>query len=99
MPRTAVTFSLYGDTVFVLTPAPESPNAGSAQAAPAQKTFIATRRFVHTGDTREGKVAILDGVTPGETIVAEGQIKLMNGASVVIDPNARLVPPDVRPKE
>ena len=99
VPRTAVTFSLYGDTVFVLTPAPESPNAGSAQAAPAQKTFIATRRFVHTGDTREGKVAILDGVTPGETIVAEGQIKLMNGASVVIDPNARLVPPDVRPKE
>ena len=99
VPRTAVTFSLYGDTVFVLTPAPDTPAAGSAQAAPVQKTFIATRRFVHTGDTREGKVAILDGVTPGEIVVSEGQIKLMNGASVVIDPDARLVPPDVRPKE
>ena len=99
VPRTAVTFSLYGDTVFVLTPKEDTPQAGGAQAAAAQKVFVATRRFVRTGEAKEGKVAILDGVKPGETVVAEGQIKLMNGASVVVDPNARLVPPDVRPKE
>lgn len=99
VPRTAVTFSLYGDSVFVLTPKPETPQAGGAQAAPSSRVFVATRRFVRTGETKEGKVAILEGVQPGETVVAEGQIKLMSGASVVIDPNARLVPPNVRPKE
>ncbi len=103
VPRTAVTFSLYGDSVFVLKPKVDAPQAGSAQAAPAsdpgKQVLVATRRFVRTGDTREGEVAILDGVKAGETVVAEGQIKLLNGASVVIDPKAQLVPPDVRPKE
>ncbi len=104
VPRTAVTFSLYGDSVFVLTPKfdapkPDAPKAGTAQAATASKVFLATRRFVRTGEAKASEVAILDGVKPGETIVAEGQIKLQNGAAVVIDPNARLVPPNVRPKE
>ena len=104
VPRTAVTFSLYGDSVFVLTPKfdapkPDAPEAGTAQAATASRVFLATRRFVRAGEAKAGEVAILDGVKPGETIVAEGQIKLQNGAAVVIDPNARLVPPNVRPKE
>ena len=101
VPRTAVTFSLYGDSVFVLTPKTSAAQAGSAQAAPAsdKQVYTATRRFVRTGDTREGQVAILEGVKAGETVVAEGQIKLLNGASVIVDPKARLVPPDVRPKE
>ena len=100
VPRTAVSFSLYGDSVFVLTPKEEAPQSGSAQAAPAgPKVFTATRRFVRTGDVEEGEVAIVDGLKPGERVIAEGQIKLQNGAFVVIDPKARLVPPDVRPKE
>ena len=97
VPRTAVSFSLYGDSVYVLTPKEEPPQAGSAQAAPA--IFTATRRFVRTGDVREGQVAIVEGLKPGETVIAEGQIKLQNGASVVIDPKAGLVPPAVRAKE
>ena len=99
VPRTAVSFSLYGDSVYVLTPKNETVPAGSAQAAPSTKIFTATRRFVRTGETRDTKVALLDGVKPGEVVIAEGQIKLQNGASVVIDPNAKLVPPSVRPKE
>lgn len=99
VPRTAVSFSLYGDSVYVLTPKPDDPQAGGAQAAPAKKVFVATRRFVRTGEMKEGKVAILDGLKPGETVVAEGQIKLQNGAAVVIDPNAKLVAPANRPKE
>ena len=97
VPRTAVSFSLYGDSVYLLTPKEDKPSAGGAQAAPA--VYTATRRFVRTGEVKEGQTAILEGVRPGETVIAEGQIKLQNGASVVIDPNARLVPPSVRPKE
>lgn len=99
VPRTAISFSLYGDSVFVLTPKDEKPTPGSAQAASAQKVFVATRRFVRTGDTRGQEVAILDGVKAGEEVVAEGQIKLQNGADVVIDRDAKLVAPAVRPKE
>ena len=100
VPRTAVSFSLYGDSVYVLTPQQDAPTAGSAQAASAvPKLFTITRRFVRTGASKDDQVAILEGVKAGERVVAEGQIKLSNGASVVIDPDARLVPPANRPKE
>ena len=101
VPRTAVTFSLYGDSVFVLTPKPDVPPAsGSAQAAPAgPKVMVATRRFVRTGEAKEDQVAILQGLKAGEVVVSEGQIKLQNGASVVVDPKAKLVPPVDRPRE
>ena len=106
VPRTAVTYSLYGDSVFVATPAqPAASPAGSAQAGTQAgtqaepKLFKVARRFVRTGDAREDKVAILEGIKAGDTIVAEGQIKLQNGASVVVDPKAGLRPPAVRQKE
>ncbi len=99
VPRTAIAYSLYGDSVFVVEP--DSPGGGGAKAAPANANavFKVERRAVHAGDVREDRVAIIDGVEPGETIVAEGQLKLQSGARVRIDPAARLEPPAVRPKE
>jgi membrane fusion protein (multidrug efflux system) len=99
LPRTAITFSLYGDSVFVVKPV--SPDAGGAQAAPVNgdAPLIVERRAVRTGDIREDRIAISDGVEPGETIVAEGQLKLQSGARVRIDPAAHLAPLAVRPKE
>ena len=109
LPRTAVSFSLYGDSVYVLTPKPPAAKPGSAEAAATSSNapkdasgkpiMVATRRFVRTGEVKGDEVAILDGVKPGETVIAEGQIKLQNGADVVIDPNARLVAPAVPAKE
>lgn len=99
VPRTAITYSLYGDSVFVVKPLP--PDSGVARAAPANEGAVMTieRRAVRTGEIREDRVAIADGVEPGETLVAEGQLKLQSGARVRIDPAARLDPPAVRPKE
>ncbi|MGH6838874.1 MAG: efflux RND transporter periplasmic adaptor subunit [Methylocella sp.] len=99
LPRTAVTYSLYGDSVFVVKPF--APNAGGAEAAPANEDAVlkVERRVVRVGDTREDRVAIVEGVEPGETVVSEGQVKLQSGARVRIDPAARLEPPAVRPKE
>ena len=99
VPRTAIAYSLYGDSVFVVEP--DSPGGGGAKAAlaNANAVFKVERRAVHAGDVREDRVAIIDGVEPGETIVAEGQLKLQSGARVRIDPAARLEPPAVRPKE
>ena len=96
LPRTAVSFSLYGDSVFVATPA--APPAGSAQAAtPGDQIFTVERRVVKVGDTRDERVAILDGLKPGETVISEGQIKLFPGSRVRIDDKGGL-PAAPRPR-
>ncbi|MBX9739681.1 MAG: efflux RND transporter periplasmic adaptor subunit [Beijerinckiaceae bacterium] len=99
IPRTSVSYSLYGDTIFVVKPAP--PPAGSAQAAtpPADQPLIVERRVVRTGDTRADRIEIRDGVAPGERVVTEGQLKLQPNARVKIDPNAGLQAPATLPRQ
>jgi len=41
--------------------------------------------FVQTGSTRGDQVAVVSGVAAGERVVTAGQIKLRNGARVVVD--------------
>jgi membrane fusion protein (multidrug efflux system) len=97
LPRTSISYSLYGDSVYVLTPAPQK--AGEAQAAGSDQLYAIERRFVRPGDVRDDKVAILEGVKPGELVVSEGQIKLQQNARVRVDPNAGLKPLSPRPRE
>ncbi len=102
VPRTAITYSLFGDSVYVVKPAPApaqqvTPPASSA-AKPPEATDIAERRFVRIGETRDDRVAILEGVAAGEQVVTSGQLKLQNGARVKVDNSAPLTPPTVRPK-
>lgn len=100
LPRTAVTYSLYGESVFVLNPEP--PGMGGAQAAPGTKAhplMRVERRAVRAGDVRGDRVAIVEGIASGDMVVSEGQIKLQSGALVRADTAAQLVPPAVRPKE
>lgn len=99
LPRTAITYSLYGESVFVVQPV--SPGTGGAQAAAIKEdaALAAVRRAVQTGDIRDDRVAIIDGVAPNETVVAEGQLKLQSGSRVRIDKDAHLEAPVKRPKE
>jgi membrane fusion protein (multidrug efflux system) len=100
VPRTAVTFSLYGDSVYVAKPAPAK--EGQAQAAAPSgnaPALIAERRFVKTGEIREDRVAILTGVTTGEEVITTGQLKLNSGASIRVDNSQPLVRPEQRPKQ
>jgi membrane fusion protein (multidrug efflux system) len=98
LPRTAIIFSLYGDTVYVVKPAP--PKAGEAQAAPkdGKQDLIAERRFVRVGETRGERVSILEGVSAGELVVTSGQIKLQPNGPVVVDSGAGLPTPAQTPK-
>jgi membrane fusion protein, multidrug efflux system len=96
VPRTAVTYSLYGDSVYVVKPAPE----GQAQAQKAaEPALIADRRFVKTGPAREDRVAITSGLQAGEQVVTTGQIKLNPGAAIRIDNSQPLTRPEDRPKQ
>lgn len=106
VPRTAVTYSLFGDSVYVVKPAAAQANtqpasaqqAQDAKSAAAAPTDIAERRFVRVGEAREDRVMILEGVAEGDQVVTTGQLKLQNGARVKVDNSAPLTAPAVRPK-
>jgi membrane fusion protein (multidrug efflux system) len=101
VPRTAVTYSLYGDSVYVVKPAP-APEPGKAQPPaagnPPAEQLIAERRFVRTGQVRDDRVAVTFGLTAGEQVITTGQLKINSGASVHIDNTQPLNRPETRPK-
>jgi membrane fusion protein (multidrug efflux system) len=70
LPQTAITYNPYGSTVFVV----ES----------GDKTTV-KQVFVTTGATRGDQVAVISGLSEGQTVVTSGQVKLKNGTEVVID--------------
>ncbi len=79
VPQTAVTFSLYGDNVFVVVPA-----AKIDPKAKAEELAI-ERRFVKAGEARDGRVHIVSGLQPGDQVVTAGQNKIDQGSKVVIN--------------
>ena len=77
LPQTAITFSPYGDTVYIV----DSKGAD----ANGKPQLIARQSFVTTGSARGDQVAVLKGVSEGDMIVTSGQLKLHNGSMVLID--------------
>lgn len=80
VPQTAVTFSLYGDNVFVV----NTVKAKDKDGKEVEERVI-ERRFVKTGPVRAGRVAIESGLKPGDQVVTAGQNKIDQGSKVVID--------------
>jgi len=85
VPETAVEYTLYGDSVFVIKDA--------GKDASGRPILKAVRTPVKTGARWDGKVAILDGLKPGEKVVAAGQVKLQNGVQVAITGSPAPQPP------
>jgi membrane fusion protein, multidrug efflux system len=97
--RTAVAYSLYGDSLYVVkTAEPAKPGEGQAPPADAQP-LVAERRFIRSGPVREDRVVVLSGVETGEQVVTTGQLKLNPGASIRIDNTQPLKPTEPRPKQ
>jgi membrane fusion protein (multidrug efflux system) len=85
LPQTAINFSPYGDSVFVIAQAKhEAAPAGSAAAAESP-ALAARQRFVKLGDTRGDQNAVVDGVKDGEVVATSGQFKLQDGAPVIVN--------------
>ena len=96
VPRTAVTYSLYGDSLYVVKPA----DAKTEGAAPAgEPKLTADRRFIKTGQARDDRVAVISGIAAGDEVVTTGQLKLNPGASIRIDNAQPLARPEERPKQ
>jgi membrane fusion protein (multidrug efflux system) len=77
LPQTAITYSPYGDTVYIV-------DSNSADKSDKPQ-MVARQSFVTTGATRGDQVAVLKGVKEGDMVVTSGQIKLHNGSTVLID--------------
>jgi multidrug efflux system membrane fusion protein len=75
VPETAVDYTLYGDSVFLLT---------EKKADDGKTSLTAVRTFVRTGNRIEGKAEIVSGLKPGDRVVAVGQLKLQSGAAVSV---------------
>jgi membrane fusion protein, multidrug efflux system len=75
IPETAVDYTLYGDSVFLITEKKEDDGKTS---------LTAVRTFVRTGNRLNGRTEIVSGLKPGDRVVAVGQLKLQSGAAVAI---------------
>ena len=93
VPRTAIVYSLYGDTVFVVTAAPHAREQGGVSDKGGASGLIVVRRFVRVGPARGERIAIEDGLRAGERVVTAGQIKLQAYMPVTIDETAALPTP------
>jgi multidrug efflux system membrane fusion protein len=73
--ETAVDYTLYGDSVFLIT---------EKKGDDGKSTLTAVRTFVRTGNRIEGRAEILEGLKAGDRVVAVGQLKLQSGAAIAI---------------
>src|SRR5437763_6494393 len=78
IPETAVDYTLYGDSVYLITEKKEDDGKTS---------LTAVRTFVQAGIRVNGRAEILKGLKPGDRVVAVGQLKLQSGAPVTISPD------------
>jgi membrane fusion protein, multidrug efflux system len=83
LPREAISFNTYGDSVFVI-------------EEKAGKTLV-QRRQIQTGAVRGDEVAVRDGLKAGELVVSAGQVKLTNGQEVQIKPDMPDAGPGTKP--
>jgi membrane fusion protein (multidrug efflux system) len=74
VPLSAIVYNPYGDAVYLV----ENAEAGGAG-------LVVRQQFVQTGAKRGDQIAILKGVKAGATVVTAGQLKLRNGAGVVVN--------------
>lgn len=82
VPYTAISFNTYGNFVFVI----EKTDKGE----------IVKRRPVTTGEVREGRVAISEGLKAGEQVVRAGLVKVRDGIPVKIDNQVKLNDAEVK---
>ncbi len=81
LPQTAITYNPYGDTVYLV--------QSQGKDAQGHPLMIAHQTFVTTGPTRGDQIAIIKGVSAGDTVVSAGQMKLRNGSRLLINNTVR----------
>lgn len=91
VPRTAISFNPYGDSVYVIQEKQSEDGGASDGKSQDKPELIVQRRFVETGRVRGTMIAVTEGLKPGERVATSGLLKLRNNARVTI--NNEVQPP------
>jgi len=78
VPITAISYSSFGDSVFVV-------EEQTAETQGAQTQLIARQQFVQLGTSRGDFVSVLEGLEEDQRVVTEGVFKLRNNAPVSLN--------------
>ncbi|WP_367605898.1 efflux RND transporter periplasmic adaptor subunit [Legionella sp. W05-934-2] len=87
LPATAIAYSLYGDSVYVIKQRPSKQKDGEPE-------LYVQQTFVRTGEQQGNHIVITHGLKPGDEVVSSGQLKLQNGSRVKINNSVKM--PDVK---
>lgn len=89
VPESAITYTLYGNSVYVVTQK-KGKDGQVEKNADGQPQLIAEQRTVKTGERRDGLVVVSEGLKAGEQVVSAGQLKLTPGAAIRISADKAL---------
>ena len=92
IPQTAISFTLYGQNVYVLKEGEETDKEGNKV-----KVLRAKQVVVKAGERRGNDVHVLSGIKAGDQIVLSGQVSLSNGTKVRVVKNDALAVPAQTP--
>ena len=88
IPQSAISFTLYGQNVYVLKEGEETDKEGNKV-----KVLRAKQVVVKAGERRGNDVHVLSGIQAGDQIVLSGQVRLSNDTKVhVVENDALAVP-------
>jgi membrane fusion protein (multidrug efflux system) len=76
LPERAIAYNPYGNSVFFI----EEKDGG----------LVVQSRQIKTGEVRDGRIEIIEGLKEGDQVVSDGLNKLRNGQAVKIDNSVRL---------
>ncbi|OGT43301.1 MAG: hypothetical protein A3F42_07700 [Gammaproteobacteria bacterium RIFCSPHIGHO2_12_FULL_37_34] len=79
IPQTAVTYTLYGNSVFII---------AQQQNKKGKQYLAVNQRYITLGQREGTNIIVKQGLKEGEMVVTSGQLKLQDGMKVVIDNSA-----------
>jgi multidrug efflux system membrane fusion protein len=91
VPETAIDYTVYGDSVFVVKEGDKDKDG--------KPTYKVEQVFVTLGDRNGGRVSVLKGLSDGDLVVTGGQLKLHNGAAVMLSEDKSLLAPQPETNE
>ena len=89
VPESAISYTLYGNSVYVVVPK-KTAGGEPEKNANGEPQWTVERRFVETGEHRNGRVVVSKGLNAGERVVSAGQLKLDTGSHVAISADKTL---------
>ncbi|MBL0459352.1 efflux RND transporter periplasmic adaptor subunit [Aeromonas enteropelogenes] len=92
IPQTAISFTLYGQNIYVIKESEETDKDGNKVKVKRAKQVV-----VKAGERRGNDVHVLSGIQAGDEIVLSGQVRLSNDTRVRVVQNDALAVPTQTP--